>query len=87
MEPLLKSDIFFFISSIATIVLASLLIVVFVYVIQFFHTIHRIVKRIEITTDEISDDAKEVVERVKESYLFSVLFPQKKKRTQSRTKK
>ncbi len=84
MTPLLKSDIFFFISSVATVILTCLLIVVFVYLIRFLRTINRVGDMIEDAAGNLSEDACEVVDRVKESTLFSMFFP--KKRSKARTK-
>lgn len=85
MTSLLKSDIFFFISSVATVVLTCFLVVAFVYLIRFLRLMNRVGDMIEDAAGGISEDARDMVDRVKESTIFSMFFP--KKRSKTRPKK
>ncbi len=78
MNTLAHADIFFFISSIGFIVLASLGIVVLVYVIGILKRIRKISEKIGDNVEDISSDAKEFVRDVRDSAIYRMLFGRKK---------
>jgi len=65
MENIAKSDMFFFVTTIAVIVVTLILVVVFAYVIRIASDIKYIAGRAKQETDEIADDLKSARETLK----------------------
>lgn len=80
MNTLVHADIFFFISSIGFIILASLGTVVLVYVIGILKRIRKISEKIGDNVEGISDDAREFVRDVRESGVYRMFFRRTKKK-------
>jgi hypothetical protein len=66
MDTLIQADIFFFITSIAVIVLTLLLIVLIVYGVKIARTISSITETIKKESENVVDDIAELRGRVKE---------------------
>lgn len=66
MESVVKSDMFFFVTTIAVIVLTLVLVVALTYVIRIASDIKYIAKRAKQETDEIADDLKSARVALKE---------------------
>jgi len=87
MEPLLKSDIFFVISSIAVIILAILLGILIIYLIRLFRDVGHITHKAKEETDLISGDIDDLRSKTREQgfkwslflAFFKKLFRRKKK--------
>lgn len=80
MNTLVHADIFFFISSIGFIILASLLTVALVYSIGILRKVKNITEKIGDNVEGISDDAREFVRDVRESGVYRMLFGRSKKK-------
>ncbi len=65
MESIAKSDMFFFVTTIAVIVVTLVLVVALAYVIRIASDIKYIAKRAKQETDEIADDLKTARETLK----------------------
>jgi predicted Holliday junction resolvase-like endonuclease len=65
MENIAKSDMFFFVTTIAVIVLTLVLVVALSYIIRIASDIKYIAKRAKQETDEIADDLKSAREILK----------------------
>lgn len=78
METFMKADIFFFVTTIAVVVITAGIIFALFHLAQFLSTCNRIAKNIETSANEVSNDAKDMVARVKESFLFRLMFPEVK---------
>jgi predicted Holliday junction resolvase-like endonuclease len=65
MESIVKSDMFFFVTTIAVIVLTLVLVVALSYIIRIASDIKYIAKRAKQETDEIADDLKSARETLK----------------------
>jgi len=79
MNTLLQSQIFFFISSIGFVVLWILVAILLFYLIHSVHVFSRIINKLEKDTDKIGDMAKDLLEEIKDSTVFSFLFKKKKR--------
>lgn len=66
MESIARSDMFFFVTTIAVIVLTLVLVVALSYFIRIASDIKYIAKRAKQETDEIADDLKTARENLKE---------------------
>lgn len=74
-------QIFFFISSVGFVVLAVLISLVLIYFISILHSFSRILKVVEKDISSIGDTTKDMLEDVRDSTVFRLLFGKKKKKT------
>ncbi len=77
METLIKADIFFFITSIAVIILAVFASIVMYYLIGALRNFRALARRLEKDIGNAGEEVEEMVERVSDSFIFSMLFPKK----------
>lgn len=90
MESIAKSDMFFFVTTIAVIVLTLVLVVALAYVIRIASDIKYIAHRAKQETDEIADDLKSARETLKSkgktiaTILSSLWILRSKRRSKSR---
>lgn len=86
MDTFMKADIFFFVTTVAVVLITVGMIFVFFHLAKFMATCNRIAKNVESKADEIGEDAKEMVADVKESFLFRLMFPKAKKKSRVKRK-
>lgn len=79
METLMKADIFFFISSIATVVLVVLLAICFYYLSQTLRNFRDISDTLKKHVDRASGHIDELSKKVEESPIFSFIFGKKRR--------
>ena len=79
MESILKSEIFFFISSISVILITVIFVIVGIYLIKMMRNFSKISDRLKETVDGATLSLSEVGDNIKESPLFSFLFGKKRK--------
>mgnify|MGYP001576873685 CR=1 FL=1 len=80
MNSIMQSEIFFFISSIGFVILWVLIAILVIYLIRATKTFNKIIEKVEKDIDHIGDTTKEMLEEVKDSYIFNLVFGKKKKR-------
>ena len=80
MESILKSEIFFFIASISTILLTVILVIFGFYLIKAMKNFSDISKKLKGTVDGACNSFGEVGDRILESSLFSFIFGKSSKR-------
>ena len=78
MNTLVHADIFFFIATIGFIIIASLVTVALAYLIGILKRIRDISEKIGDDVKDISGEAKELVQEVRESGVYRMLFRRKK---------
>jgi hypothetical protein len=86
MDTFMKADIFFFVTTIAVALVSLGLLIMFVYVVRFMRTCNRIAKSVEERADEIGEDVGEMIEDVRESFLFRLMFPKAKRKKSGKRK-
>lgn len=74
METIMKADIFFFVTTVAVTVFIIFFVLLSIQLMRFFNLCNRILKQIESTAGELSQDAKEMIEEIRESFIFRLLF-------------
>ena len=74
MEDFLKMDVFFFVATLAMVLVTILISVALAYVIRFLRIVNRISETVEEETDMIRSDIQEARARVK-NFRFIHLFP------------
>lgn len=93
MDSLLKSDIFFFITSVAVVIIAILLTVLIIYLIKVSRDIRYISQRAKTEADNIIDDVSQLRANIKEqggkikdlAGFFSRFYKPKKTKTRKET--
>lgn len=79
MESILKSEIFFFISSISVILITIIFVIVGFYLIKIMRNFSHISERLKETVDGAASSLEEVGDNIKESRLFRFFFGKKRK--------
>jgi hypothetical protein len=75
METFIKADIFFFISSIASVVLAVLLSVALFYFIKAGRNLYLISEKLQEHFKESEEFVLDLKERLEENWIFRLFFP------------
>ena len=75
MEPLIKADIFFFIASIATIVLAVLVSILLLYLIKAGKNLYMLSEALKGNFKESEEFIHELRERLENNIVFRLFFP------------
>ncbi|KKU55687.1 MAG: hypothetical protein UX75_C0003G0031 [Candidatus Moranbacteria bacterium GW2011_GWE2_47_10] len=86
MSTIMKADIFFFISSIATVVLAILLSIVLYYFIKAGRNLYQISEKLQDHFRESEEFVLELKERLEDNMLFRLFFPPSRGRKRAKEK-
>lgn len=84
METLIKADIFFFISSIATVVLSILLSVVLYYFIKAGRNLYLLTEQLQNKFQDSEEFVMELRERLENNPMFQFFFPMMYKRKKTK---
>jgi biopolymer transport protein ExbB/TolQ len=89
MDTLIKADIFFFISSIASVVLAVLFSIVLFYFIKAGRNLYLISEKLQAHFKESEEFVLDLKERLEENIIFRLFFPpaRNRKRTEKKDTK
>jgi len=79
MESILKSDIFFFITSISICITTVILIISGYYIIKILKNIEKITEKLNNTVSKVEEDFSEIGKHITDSPLFSFIFGKKRK--------
>jgi hypothetical protein len=79
-ETFAKADIFFFVTTIAVVLLTIFLIALASYAIFILHKIKKLYDRVEKGIDSASIEVKDLIENVRESSLFQFFFSKRSNR-------
>lgn len=80
MESLIKADIFFFISSVATMVLAILLAILLFYFIKAAKNLSMLSEKLKDGFKESEEFVIELKERLEDNLVFRLFFPPRRRR-------
>ncbi|OGI35534.1 MAG: hypothetical protein A2259_00165 [Candidatus Moranbacteria bacterium RIFOXYA2_FULL_43_15] len=86
METVMKADIFFFISSIASVVLTVLLSIVLYYFIKAGRNLYDISEKLQDHFKESEEFVFDLKERIEENFIFRMFFPRVRKKKRSAEK-
>ncbi|MBP6060842.1 MAG: hypothetical protein KA515_02495 [Candidatus Pacebacteria bacterium] len=81
MDTLLHADIFFLITSIAVVFISVFMVVALYYFILPLRRLNKLIEKLEVNIQNAGEEVEEMVGQVRESFIFNLLFPRKKKRT------
>ncbi len=87
METILRSDIFFFISSISTILITLLLVFILIFVIVILFRINKRVKKFETQLEAVKDDMVSFKEDLLKSSIFASLIKLVLQKKQNKSEK
>jgi len=79
METILKSEIFFFITSVSVIIITIIFTIAGYYLIRIMKNLSNISDTLKKAVDNAESNIEEIGERVKESRIFNFIFGKKKK--------
>ena len=82
METILKSEIFFFITSISVIIITVVFVIAGYYLIRIMRNLSKISDTLKKAVDNTESNIEEIGERVKESWIFNFVFGKKKTKKQ-----
>lgn len=86
MQTLIKADIFFFVTTICVVFISIFLIIFLAKLARLLESVRKLTDMIKDKTFDISEDAKEILERIENSFIFNLIFPKKIKSRASRRK-
>lgn len=81
MESILKSEIFFFISSVSVVLITVIFIIIGFYLIKIMKNFSHISEVLKNTVDGAASSLEEVGNDIKESILFKFFFGSKRKKS------
>jgi len=84
MEPIYKSEVFFFISSISVIVITTIFLISGIYFIKILKNLSKMTGKIKRAVDNVEYDLSEIGDRVKDSQVFNFVFGKNKKQKQQK---
>lgn len=87
MEEFMKADVFFFISSVATIVLAFLVSVLLFYFIKAGKNLYMLSEALKENLKESEEYVLELRDRLEDNVVFRLFFPPARKRRQKNDEK
>ncbi len=79
METLVQANIFFFITSLAVIAVSFVVVLLVLRLRKLVKSLHQVVDKLRDTTDYVGEEAKDLVEDIKQSPIFRLFFPRRKK--------
>lgn len=80
MTEFMKMDIFFFVTTVCVVFMALFVIVFLAYLSRFLKKMTDLAEEVKEKAGDIGEEAEEVLERIKESFIFRLLFPRAKKK-------
>ena len=86
MESLIKADIFFFISSVATVVLAILASVLIFYLIKAGKNLYMLSEVLKENLKDSEEFVEELRDRLEDNLVFRLFFPPARQRKRARNK-
>jgi len=84
MDILIKADIFFFISSIAVVVLAILISILLFYLIEAGRSLRKLSKKLNSNYKDSEEFVIELKERLENNLIFRMFFPLSQKRRKNK---
>lgn len=82
METWMKADIFFFVTTACVAVVSIAVVVLIIRIVTLVGALKRLVKMFSESVDSVSEEARDLLDRIKANTFFNMLFP-----TQSRSTK
>jgi len=81
MESILKSDVFFFITSISVVIITIVLIIAGFYFIKLLRNFYKISKILKTYAEDTETELRDMGEHIRNSPLFTFIFGREKNKT------
>lgn len=79
----MKADIFFFVTTIAVVVVSIFIIILLYYSIRTVKKLRELTDKVEENINSANEHVEELVSQIKESFIFNLLFPKRRKKKKS----
>ena len=86
MDTLMKADIFFFVTTIAVVVVSIAFLLSLYYVVNAIKRLEAYASRIEENMKDASAEVKEMGEDIRDSFIYNFIFKKKKRRSTRETR-
>lgn len=83
MDTLMKADIFFFVTTIVVVLVSIFFMVLLYYIIGAVKKLRNLVDKVEENIATTNAHVEEIAMQIKESFIFNLLFPKRRKRKKS----
>ncbi len=80
MESLMKSEIFFFVTTLSIVIVTTFFVIIGVYIIKIVKNFAHMSDALKKTVDDADNEIREISEQVRESPIFSFIFGNKKRK-------
>lgn len=80
MDTLMKANVFFFVTTIAVVLVTLAILVVSFYVVKALEQARCVLEEVEEHVGETSDEVKELIFDLRESFVYRFLFKKKRKK-------
>ncbi len=87
MQTIVKADVFFFVATIAMVLVSCTVVIVLIRISQALRTLTEFLEHLKTQTQNIGDEAGEILERIQTSFIFNVFFPKKVDRKKKEKRK
>lgn len=78
MESILQADIFFFVATVCMVAISVLVGVVLIRISRGIRMLTKFLEAIQTQSQDIGNQAEEILEQIQNSFIFNILFPKKK---------
>lgn len=80
MESLMKSEIFFFVTTLSIVIVTTFFVIIGVYIIKIVKNFAHMSDALKKTVDDADNEIRGISEQVRESPIFSFIFGKKKRK-------
>ncbi len=80
MNEIMKSEWFFFISSIGFVVIGLLLSIIMIYIIRALHAFTSLLEKMEAEVQNLGTTAQELLEDFQDSFIYRMIFKPRRRR-------
>lgn len=75
METWMKADIFFFVTTACVAIVSIAIVVLIIRIVTLVGALKRLVKMFSESVDSVSEEARDLLDRIKANPFFNMLFP------------
>lgn len=87
MDTLLHADVFFFVTTIAVILIATVIVIAFIYIIQILKNLRDVSRVFKKGTDKAGESIEAIINLIINNKIFQMFFGKKTPRTKRKTNK
>lgn len=84
METIMKADIFFFVTTVCVLAVSVFVVILLIRLTTFMKTLTTLSNELKDKAGSIGEEAEEMLERIRESFVFQLLFGRKKSKSKKK---